>query len=100
MSDYPEHEKLKAIADKSQAVYDFIEWCSYEKSIHLAEHYCLRDSHPDHPGCEEGECEMSSYMVGTFRSIDSLLAEFFQIDMQAIDREKRAMLESIREAHP
>ena len=35
-SKYPEHEKLSAISDKSQACGEFIEWLGYEKGIVLA----------------------------------------------------------------
>ena len=35
MSDYPEHDKLRAIADQTQAIGEFIEWLE-GKGIFLA----------------------------------------------------------------
>lgn len=73
MPDYPEHEKLKAIKDRSQACGEFIEWLNHSKRIHLAEY-----SH--------GE------LYPTTKSLLDLLADFFEIDRQKLEDEKLAML--------
>lgn len=98
MSEYPEHERLKAISDKSQAIHDFLEWCG-ERGLWLAERYCTRWDHPEDPRCEDGECEMSDKMLPTHQSDHTLLAEFFKIDMDVIEVEKRAMLDALRAAN-
>jgi hypothetical protein len=77
-TDYPEHEKLKAIVDKSQAIGEFIEWLGYQ-GIHLAEYH------------KNGE-----WLQRTNMPIRNLLAEFFDIDQKKIDAEKDAMLEEQR----
>lgn len=74
---YLEHEKLRAIVDKSQAIGEFVEWLEYEKQIHLCE-YVDRD------------------LFHTRTSMRDLLAEFFGIDQKKIDAEKDAMLEQQR----
>jgi len=79
MSDYPEHEKLTKVADKSQAIGEFLEWCSAEKGISLANYSDYR---------EDG-------MPVPFRP---LLAEFFEIDENVLEQEKRAMLDAMRKA--
>lgn len=88
---YPEHEKLKAIADKSQVVGEFVEWLG-SKGIHLA----------DYPACLTGgdhahhECRRSERLYTIDTPIRKLLAEFFDIDQDKIDAEKDAMLEQLR----
>lgn len=96
MSEYPEHDKLAAIHERSQAIHDFLEWCA-ERGLWLAERQCLRWDHPD-AYCEEGECDMSDGLAPTHQSDRALLAEFFDIDMNRIEAEKRAMLDQMRNA--
>ena len=75
MAEYPEHEKLHLIKDKSQAIYDFISWLS-EEGIHLAEYH------------RNGE-----WLERTNWSIKDLLAKHFDIDQNVLENEKQAMLE-------
>lgn len=82
MSDYPEHERLKAISDKSQAIGEFVEWLGGAKGIVLAENIGSR-------GWDSG-------LVPTGRTITALLAEFYEIDLDVIEHEKRAMLDALR----
>ena len=74
---YPEHEKLHAVREQSQAIGEFLEWVNTEKGWML--------------GVYEGE-----RMYPASYSINALLAEFFGIDPDLLEREKRAMLESLR----
>lgn len=83
MSEYPEHEKLHAIKDKSQAIGEFLDFFLPSKGIVLMERF--RDRYEDY--------------VPTRRSIYSLLAEFFNIDQDKLDAEKKAMLTVLREAN-
>jgi hypothetical protein len=82
MDPYPEHEKLKKVSDKSQAIGEFLDTFLPQQGIVLMEH-----------------TEYGDY-VPTHRSIQSLLAEFFGIDQKRIDAEKDAMLDAIRAANP
>ncbi len=76
---YPEHQKLKAIADKSQAIHDFLEWLQDTKGGFLAVRAGRRqDAYPMR------------------ESLRTLLAEFYEIDLDKIEDEKRAMLDECR----
>lgn len=83
MSDYPEHEKLRAVSEQSQAIGEFLEWLE-RKGIWL----CMRE--PDNPPFE------GRFYPHTLGSNDRILAEYFDIDLTEIEREKRAMLEGVR----
>lgn len=76
---YPEHDKLRRIQDKSQAISDFLDWAK-EKRIILSE-YISEDLFP------------------TLMSKDNLLAEHFGIDLKKLEQEKRAMLDKLRTSH-
>ena len=80
MSDYPEHDKLKAVMEQSQAIGEFIddngkyvlaEWMEVEGYSHLQ-------------------------LTPVRRPINDILAEYFGIDMRTLESEKRAMLEKLR----
>lgn len=80
MSEYPEHDKLNAVKDQSQAIGEFLDWLRDEKGIMLARFGEGGDLYP-YP-----------------RSTQDMLAEFFDIDLAEIEKEKRDMLEKIRNA--
>lgn len=98
MNDYPEHEKLQAISDKSQTIYDFLEWVMAERGLSLGEWV------PDDSGWNgrvlrdpETREALQRFMPAT-RSRRELLAAFFDIDLNKIEDEKRAMLDELRSA--
>lgn len=82
MSKYPEHDKLHAIKDQSQAIGEFLDFFLPTQGIVLMEKQPRYDDY-----------------VPIRRSIHSLLAAFFGIDQDKIDAEKEAMLEEIRESN-
>lgn len=71
MAKYPEHEKLSAIQKQSQACGEFVEWLEQRNVIRFKKHGRLT----------------------------ALLAEFFDIDEDRLEEEKRAMLAACRELH-
>jgi hypothetical protein len=73
----PEHKKLKKISGRSQVIGEFIDWLKYEKSVVLA------------------SWDKDRYYLEN-RSITDFLAEFFEIDQNKIEAEKREMLDYIR----
>ena len=77
MSDYPEHDKLNAISDKSQAIGEFIDALN-DRGIVLAYANRWGEYHP------------------VMKPISELLAEHFGIDRAVIEQEKRAMLAAMR----
>jgi hypothetical protein len=100
---YPEHEKLHAVKDKSQAIGEFIDWLREEHNVHLGRSHSHEDS-----GCER-ETDKSGFRFWNCgmqtdqyeherRNVVSFMAEFFDIDLDKIEMEKRAMLDSLRKA--
>ena len=111
MSEYPEHDKMAAVKDRSQAIGEFLDWmptggyflgqwaCAGhydpdEKHV-VAEHenrdidyWFHQRGHLD--GCDRVHATMAN--VG----IERVLAEYFDIDLRKIDVEKDQMLASIR----
>ena len=92
---YPEHEKLKAVVAQSQTVGAFLDWLRDEKGISLAVQHAHNES------CSEGgrwaRCGYSNGdYAPAFASTRNLLAEFFEIDEEKIENEKRAMLAELR----
>ena len=82
MSQYPEHDKLKAVQEESQTIGEFLDTCGYtlakwSKEPHLVDYAEL-------------------VPVG---NIQDILAEYFEIDPNKIEAEKRAMLEGMRTAN-
>lgn len=80
MSNYPEHDKLSAVKDQTQAIGEFVDWLHDEKEIVLA---------------RLDDCGRA-YGAG---SLLDLLAEWAGIDLDKIEAEKREMLETLRAAN-
>lgn len=98
MTDYPEHEKLHKIADKSQSIGEFVEWMQGEKGIVFGSYH----EHDD--GCMGSGgfrvCGLrKDELCPTRVNIRTLLAEFFGIDESKIEAEKRQMLDEMRAVH-
>ena len=73
--EYPECEKLTAVAPQSQAIGEFLVEFLPDKGIALCE--LDEDSGRWHPA---------------HRSVNDLLAEFFGIDMDRVEQERRQIL--------
>lgn len=88
MSDYPQHDRLRRVADTSQTIGEFVDWLADSKGVHLAHHFEFTDV--DWNGNEyTKQPELTTYNVP---NIQALLAEFFGVDLAALEAEKRAML--------
>ncbi len=113
MADYPECEKLSAISDKSQAIYDFVEWLRsgdadntmHKRTIILATPGMMTGYNDCGDGttdkCEpvelaEEDWEDMDQWVPVEQSVETMLAKFFKIDMDKVEEEKRAMLEELQ----
>lgn len=80
---YPEHEKLSAVADKSQVIGDFL-LDREEGGVVLAAY----------------SPELDEYLpLPLVAPVEYVLADYFGIDLAKIEAEKRAMLAAIREAN-
>ena len=78
---YPECTKLHAVRERSQVCGEFITWLRDELNIELCEQI---DEYP--------------HYRRTLRSLESLFAEFFKIDLDKVEQEKRAMLAKLSKA--
>ena len=76
---YPEHEKLGDVQAESQAIGEFLDMSGYT--------LCEVD--------DKGPYSSGSY-VPVFKPINEILASYFDIDLDKIEREKRHMLEGCR----
>jgi hypothetical protein len=94
-TEYPEHEKLRAVREKSQAIGEFLDWLGEEKGLSLV----VQHEHDGNCRGEDGR-NGCGYRKGdyapSFASTRALLAEFFEIDEERLEREKRAMLAELR----
>jgi len=81
--EYPEHEKMQKVSERSQACGEFIEWLG-GKGI------CLASYQVNEHGVNE--------LFSVNDDIQKLLAEFFEIDLQLIQEEKEQMFEALRKA--
>jgi len=90
-----EHDKLRLVADKSQACGELLDWLvsSFRKGLTLAK-YHRHDDRCDQDG--ERRCGLrQDELIPVPFSIKSLLAEFFGIDESKLEDEKRAILADI-----
>ena len=98
MTDYPEHEKLKAIKDKSQEIGSFIEWLQVSRQIIFARYedveYTVDDLFSD-----KGNKVKINELVPFHIPIEQTLAEYFGINLKKLEEEKRQMLDDIRKAN-
>lgn len=90
---YPEHAKLHRLKGKNEVVSEFVDWLRDVKEIRFMEWVSTYD--PEIPWSREGDGEFMNIR----QSIPRLLSEFFEIDLDKIEAEKREMLRRIREAY-
>ncbi len=93
MPEMTEHDKLHKVADQSQACGAFLDWI--QGRYVLCQHHAHRDEcyNPGGKtvcGYSDGELESSRVAVRT------LLAEFFDIDLNKLEREKEDMLKQLK----
>lgn len=89
----PECEKMRAVKDKGQAIGEFLEWLQ-GKGVHLATHHEHDDSCLTKEGVRVcGICEGA--LVPWSYSTERLLAEFFNINLDEVEAEKRALLDAL-----
>jgi hypothetical protein len=96
MSEYPECDKILAAKEKSQIIGEFIEEFLHNKGIVLAKVH----NHSDICYEETNGMPVCGFQTGDLTavhfSINDLLAEFFGIDNDKAERERRKILENIR----
>lgn len=78
----PMLDRMKAVRERTQAIGEFLEWLQSRGYV-----LCSRT---------EGECPDIPYLPAA-KSTEELLAEYFGIDLDAAERERRAVLEWVRQ---
>ena len=87
---FPEHEKMKEVQAKSQAIGEFLEWLRTEKQLFLSREVEIAKRWNGDPITE---------WLPQHPDLERLLAEFFEIDLAKIEQEKRQMLDELRRAN-
>lgn len=81
----PECEKMAAVKDQSRIIGEFLEWLRSEKEWEI---------------CElTGQFDIDiidDYLSPVGFSTEELLAKFFNIDLDKVEKEKRQMLDELR----
>jgi hypothetical protein len=100
-SPYPEHDKLHGIKDRSQVLGELLDTSDYVLAEYV--HVMVDDDDQilfvkcDNEGCiGQGHQDV---LVPVRKNVTQLLAEFFQIDLNVLEDEKRAMLDELRAAN-
>lgn len=127
MSDYPEHEKLRAVKGEAETIGAFLEWLQSEGKVICTWQDAGNNGKPRVVPATPEDIARIAEMHGTHSwevanarangvdnfdyewwgdeyvpmrgSISDRLAEYFHIDQVKLDAEKRAMLEKLRAAN-
>lgn len=107
---YPEHVKLAAIRDRSQAIGEFLEWLPTYKVLVSNGEEAFDPDFPEEQNEAYKEAEMpcaigvrdpwamgGGWLQPCYVKTEQLLADYFGIDLKKIEDEKQAMLQEIRE---
>lgn len=90
--DTPELSKLAAVADDAQIIGEFLDSSPYT----LCETVPCEKHHLNPRAvnfCSQGE-----HLVPTIKTIQQILAEYYSIDLQEVERERREILRETQEA--
>ena len=93
MNEYPEHNKLDSIKERSQLLGEFLDW-AHEQDLTL----CWYDNGDNNPDGEQVFGHERGWRP-CHDNIETLLAKFYNIDLKKLESEKDQMLEEIRRAN-
>ena len=108
---YPECTKLSKASGVSNKIGEFLDWLIYTKKICLASYpvHCVHmgydsscmanvraDSDECSSPCKSYDEEESDRLHTTNITTEKLLAEFFEIDLDKVEKERCQMLEDLR----
>lgn len=77
----PECDKMLKVQDESQAIGAFLDWLQSERRLTL---------------CEANDRTFENSFIPARIGIEDLLAEYFKIDLNKVEKERRAILEECR----
>jgi len=93
--EYPECEKMARARPKSQAIGEFLDWLQNEKGIQFGK--TPTDEQIEEVEDTFGESWPDIALWPETIRTEEILAEFFDIDLDKVEKEKREMLKKIRE---
>jgi hypothetical protein len=79
---YPQHDKLRAVRDQSQAIGEFLEWLQSTRKPRVT---------------LTVDAELGMRCEDLWPKTEDLLAEYFGIDRAALECEKQAMIKGLRD---
>ncbi len=83
---YPQHAKLRAVKEESQAIGAFLDWLQHEREPRVL--LCNQEPGDNFPGID-----------WTATPVEKLLAEYFGVNLVELENEKERMLDAIRAAN-
>ncbi|MCC3766488.1 hypothetical protein [Streptomyces sp. UNOC14_S4] len=86
MSEYPEHDKLRAVNGVSEDIYRFLSWMDDKTEFRLCREVVLDDPDMDDP---------TVFLEAGGEDLKKLLAQYFAIDLEELDAEKQQMIEEL-----
>ncbi|GAH25145.1 unnamed protein product [marine sediment metagenome] len=105
-----ELEKLESVSKKSQAIGEFLEWLFGTKNYHIAKYLTEEEYESEDNVCwVDGLYEKQQFkrheigkeeLMPIYVDIEKLLAEFFEIDLVKVEKERRETLEKLIKNNP
>jgi len=92
----PECERLSNVSKQSDPIGQFLEWMKTEKHLVIARYMRIDDEDGDEPE-EDGDEPEEEVLVENGVSIERLLADYFNIDLEVIEKERQALLKYLQE---
>ena len=92
MGRYPEHAKLSARRDEHKAIVQFLQWLEASEKYRVHVEVKL-DPDPDEPFENE---EDRWWRVRHTGGVAEMIAEFFDVDPEVLEREREQMIEDAR----
>ena len=94
----PELEKQRAARDQgSQKIGEFLEWCA-EQGWGLMYYPTLREAYPDRYEDDDPKGDETCHEpLLVSKTMEQLLADFFEIDLKKVEEERRALLDAIND---
>lgn len=96
----PELDKLKKVQETSQRIGEFLDWLLSEKHYVIAEWNHGDEDESDWiktPREADADEQLQPVTLGSYGLIESLLADYYNIDLNKVENEKQAILTDFRE---
>ena len=100
MKRYSECEKLAAVSKDSNKIGAFLDWLIEQKKYYMAQTHTHQDEcfvDPDTDNDDDAECgykQDESHPIHL--NIELLLSEYFKVDMNKVEKERRQILADLR----